>query len=695
MGILSVWLRRAFKNSLAGKIAAAVLISTILVTAAGSTAAFLVYREAALRGALDTTLAYLRERRKTEERVFRDIRDIHRTAARLYERRLARLDRAQASRAFDRLFPMQADGTRRSVDLLFDGGRGPDGVDVSGIGSFIANGAVLTRDEKVELYAAYLVLRDMGPIVQARLDNIYFFTSANRMVMFAPNREDRLEYYRHRAPASFAFQHEEFAVISSMAANPGALTRCTGLRSLMSDPSGVRLSSACTTPMDLAGRRVGVWGSSIVLANGLRASVEETLPGAHNAILDRHGDLIAHAQEVGGDNREAAANLGISRVMDFVRASGESSGVMPEPVNGNYVVFARIAGPDWIFLTLIPSSSVSREASQSAGWFLLIGVLAVLAQVLLLAFLMYRWVVRPTLALTQAAGAGSALAIDELTHRADEIGELARALAERDSRDRERLNDLAVATANAEAANVAKSQFLATMSHELRTPLNAIIGYSEIMREDAEDDGRDVVDHDRVLTAARRLLHLINEILDLSKVEAGRVVLEVRPCNVGELVRDALDAVTPQATANGNTLRLEMTEHLPLARTDSFKLGQCLLNLLSNASKFTKDGEIGVRVRMVDERFVFEVWDSGIGIPPDKLAVLFQPFVQADSSTTRTHGGTGLGLVITQRMAQLMGGDVTVTSEMGKGSVFTLSVATQLIANDADLDDDVAAAVGD
>lgn len=368
---------------------------------------------------------------------------------------------------------------------------------------------------------------------------------------------------------------------------------------------------------------------------------------------------------------------------------------MPEPVNGNYVVFARIAGPDWIFLTLIPSGSVSREASQSAGWFLLIGVLAVLAQVLLLAFLMYRWVVRPTLALTQAAAAGSALAIDELTHRSDEIGELARALAERDARDRERLNDLAVATANAEAANVAKSQFLATMSHELRTPLNAIIGYSEIMREDAEDDGRDVVDHDRVLTAARRLLHLINEILDLSKVEAGRMVLEVRPCNVGELVRDALDAVTPQATANGNTLRLEMTEHLPLARTDSFKLGQCLLNLLSNASKFTKDGEIGVRVRMVDERFVFEVWDSGIGIPPEKLAVLFQPFVQADSSTTRTHGGTGLGLVITQRMAQLMGGDVTVTSEMGKGSVFTLSVATQLIANDADLDDDVAAAVGD
>ena len=161
------------------------------------------------------------------------------------------------------------------------------------------------------------------------------------------------------------------------------------------------------------------------------------------------------------------------------------------------------------------------------------------------------------------------------------------------------------------------------------------------------------------------------------------------------LPRIAIDRGGRGAAANGNTLNLEAPEHLPLGRTDSFKLGQCLLNLLSNASKFTQDGEIGVRVRVEDERFVFDVWDSGIGIPPEKLAALFQPFVQAESSTTRTHGGTGLGLAITRRMAQLMGGDVTVASEMGKGSVFTLSVAMQLNANDADQDDDVAAAVGD
>lgn len=676
-----MFLRRVFRSSIAGKIATAVLISTILVTAAGSTAAFLVYRDAAMRAALDSTLAYLTERRKSEERAFDDLSYVQNGARQLFQQHLSRLDPQQTARRFDRLFPLQADGTRRSADMLFDGGLDPDGVDVAGIGSFMADGRSLSTQEKRELYAAFLVLRDMGPMIHQRLNNLYFFTPSNRMVMYAPDREDRLSYYRQDAPASFSFQHEEFAQISTPASNPEALTRCTGLRSLITDNTNARLSSACLTPVDVSGRRLGAWGSSITVADDLQASVRDALPGMTNAIIDRHGALIAHPRltQAGASRAaaEVAAELGIDRVMAFIRRSGQSSGVIPQPVNGNYVVFARIAGPDWIFLSLVPKEAASQYAGQSAGVFLLIGVLAILAQVLLLAFLMYRWVVRPTLRLTQAASTNASLMIADLTHRNDEIGELARALAERDRRDAERISQLAAATANAEAANTAKSQFLATMSHELRTPLNAIIGYTEMLREDAEDEGFDTVDHNRVLTAARRLLHLINEILDLSKVESGRMVLHIQHADIGDVARDAIDAVRPQAEANGNRVALEVEAGLPAARVDDFKLGQCLLNLLSNASKFTRDGVISLRVAKRYDKFVFEITDTGIGIPADKLETLFEPFVQAEASTTRTYGGTGLGLAITRRMAQLMGGDVTVRSEIGAGSVFTLTIAAE------------------
>lgn len=682
-----MWIRRAFTSSIAGKIAAAVLISTILVTAVGSTASFLLYRQSALRGALDATHAFLQERRKTEERVFDDINLVHASASRLFVERLQQMDTAQAAREFDRRFPLQADGTRRSADVLFDGGRDRDGFPVFGIGSFMADGSRMSLDEKAELYTAYLVLRDMGPLVLPRLDNLYYFTVSNRMVMFAPNREDRLRYYRHAAPASFAFQHEEFAVISTTQANPSALTRCTGLRRLLSEPTGGRLSSACMTPLDLNGRRAGVWGTSITLADGLRASVQEALPGTHNAILDRSGQLIAHERlmrtGVREDAQQIADDLGVTRIMQYIRGANASGGILPRAVNGNFVVYARIAGPDWIFLTLVPEQAVARHASRSAGMFLLMGVLAVLVEVLLLSFLMYRWVVRPTLQLTDAARDNAALAVDDLARRQDEIGELARALAERDLRDAERLHALAKASADAEAANQAKSQFLATMSHELRTPLNAIIGYTEIMREDAEEAGRraDVADHSRVLVSSRRLLHLINEVLDLSKVESGRMQLEIEETSVAELARDALDAVRPQAEANGNTLSLQAAANLPLARTDNFKVGQCLINLLSNASKFTRDGHISVRLWCEGDMFVFEVSDTGIGVPQEKLADLFEPFVQADSSTTRNYGGTGLGLAITRRMARLLGGDVRAQSEPGKGSVFTFSIARVLGAS--------------
>jgi signal transduction histidine kinase len=263
--------------------------------------------------------------------------------------------------------------------------------------------------------------------------------------------------------------------------------------------------------------------------------------------------------------------------------------------------------------------------------------------------------------------------------------ELERERAHLEDRVLERTMDLEQARRAAEEASAAKTRFIANMSHELRTPLNAIIGYTEIMREGAQETARteDVADHERVLRAARHLLRMINEILDLSKIEAGRVELAPEPYNVGELVLGAVDAVRPQAEANGNSIAVEIVrEGLGEPRSDTLKLHQCLVNLLSNAAKFTRGGIIALRARRTGENMVFEVRDSGIGIAPDKLDALFQPFVQGDGSSTRNFEGTGLGLAITRNFAQLLGGEVSVESIPGRGSTFRLTVRAELASDE-------------
>ena len=222
-----------------------------------------------------------------------------------------------------------------------------------------------------------------------------------------------------------------------------------------------------------------------------------------------------------------------------------------------------------------------------------------------------------------------------------------------------------------------KSQFLSSMSHELRTPLNAIIGLTEMMVTNATRFGTEKALEPlrRVNAAGTHLLSLINEILDLSKIEAGKLELNPEPVNLTRLIDEVIGTARQLAEKNQNRLVVETQENLGALAADSMRLKQILLNLLSNACKFTKEGEVALRVRQVaDGRDWVElaVADSGIGMTAEQQAKLFQDFTQADSLTARRYGGTGLGLAISRKLARMMGGDVTVTSELGKGSVFTV-----------------------
>ncbi len=229
----------------------------------------------------------------------------------------------------------------------------------------------------------------------------------------------------------------------------------------------------------------------------------------------------------------------------------------------------------------------------------------------------------------------------------------------------------------AEAANVAKSQFLANMSHELRTPLNAVISYSELLAEEAEDrgDASSVADLAKIGRAGQHLLTMINEVLDLSKVEAGRVELELTDFAARDVVDDVVVTAESLVARNGNRLDVAVADDAGRMWADATRLRQVLLNLVGNACKFTEAGGIRLSVnRRAGEDGVawlaFAVTDTGIGMTDEQMAKLFRPFTQADASTTRKYGGTGLGLTISRRFCQLMGGDVTVTSKAGVGSTF-------------------------
>ena len=244
----------------------------------------------------------------------------------------------------------------------------------------------------------------------------------------------------------------------------------------------------------------------------------------------------------------------------------------------------------------------------------------------------------------------------------------------------------------AEAANRAKSVFLANMSHELRTPLNAIIGYSEILLEDAQDLGYEDFVHDlsNIHIAGKHLLSIINDILDLSKIEAGKMEIHLESFNIMALIENVLSTIQPMIEQNSNSLEVICEENLETIIADPNKMRQVVLNLLSNAAKFTENGKISLKAKVVKNDdylmakkselnsycniLILSVADTGIGISEEQIENLFQPFIQADNSTTRKYGGTGLGLAISRHFCKMMGGDIGVVSEINRGSIFTVKV---------------------
>jgi len=267
---------------------------------------------------------------------------------------------------------------------------------------------------------------------------------------------------------------------------------------------------------------------------------------------------------------------------------------------------------------------------------------------------------------------------DEFGALADSMNHMSQELHRFDEERRRAARELERLNEQLAQASRLKSQFLANMSHELRTPLNAIIGVTEMLQEDARDLKRDdeIEPLERVLRAAKHLLALINDILDLSKIEAGKMDIHLESFAIAPLISDVVQTIGTMTAKNGNKVVVNCAADIGTMRADQTRIRQALLNLASNANKFTERGTVTIDARRVSqdgrEWVTLAVTDTGIGLTQEQMGKLFQDFVQADATTTRKYGGTGLGLAISRRFCQMMGGDVTVTSAPGRGSTFTI-----------------------
>jgi len=436
----------------------------------------------------------------------------------------------------------------------------------------------------------------------------------------------------------------------------------------------------------------GVFSGEVEL-QFLQKSIEHSQIEVGNTafILDQRGSMLAHPDTQLVQNRKSLQHVPLVKQALL----GKTLSSIYQDDQGNWTIGS--AAPlhnGWVVVN-------TQALSIAARPILYMGLLAIVLFVINLLILFFAQhhqlgqIVKSLSVLVQKANALARNNYEELSllrlvkfSEIVSLGEsfikMANAVQERDQALENQVTELQAAKETAEAAIRTKSDFLANMSHELRTPLNAIIGYTEIIEEDFRDSGNEeyLTDLTRIHSAAEHLLGLINDLLDISKIEAGKMEVLVEVFDVNMLVDNLHDMVIPWMHENGNTLTVECPANFGDMQTDLVKLRQSLLNLLSNATKFTKQGQISLQVTPVQQAgeawIRIEVRDTGIGMTDEQMKKLFQIFSQVDSSMTRRYGGTGLGLAITRHFVEMLGGNIRVESQFGKGTSFIVCIPRHL-----------------
>jgi len=682
-------------RSLSRRFLISVGVMSLIVTVLGTLGAFLVFKRELEQRQIAFLKDYVQERSSNVERRFSNLTALHQAAGEELERRVNHISDAETDRMADEYFPQRPDGTRRSRDAYFDGTM-INGSYLYGMGAFISDAKNLPMDQKKALVTSFRLVATFGQAARKDYDNFYFFTPPDaRLVIFGPERPDKLMFYRHEAPADLDISKEEMSSLTNPQNDPKRVTRCTNLQRLIQDTVGERLATACLTPAYVNGKYVGAFGSSIELTGFLANAIKTSLPGATPLLVTGKGELIAYpgfatpGKTAEKTVAEYERRLGLKGLVAAVRKTGKTSGVIDSPDGQQIVAFGQLAGPDWYLMLSYPKADVAASAARSAAWLLLVGGIFAALQTLLVVFVARRAIVWPLQKLADSCEADEASRPDVSAEeiRNDEIGVLARALRA----DREKAVAIMASledrvherTAQLERANAEKSRFLANMSHELRTPLNGVIAISETLaREQATPKGKELAE--LIVSSGRLLERVLTDILDFSKIEAGEIKLSRDEFSMNTLVSRI--AELHRASAEGKGLAFGWSVSPAADRRfagDTVRLTQVLSNLLSNAVKFTETGEVRLQVDAAGGAVSFSVADTGIGFDDEVRERLFRRFEQADDSIRRRFGGTGLGLAISRSLVEMMGGSVDVVSAPGKGSTFTVTAALELVDGEA------------